>query len=234
MTTVKTLAAHEIVRTAFPRPVTEADEIGMAVGKAIDATLSRYSYDFAQSRRPTRTAMNQMAAELFDEELHDADLRLAPGERDRHLAAVAQVLQAFRRSEVMGLSRPRSRMILINGEVGVYAQPDYWDARERFYEMKSYHATPIPPDVRLQLQLFQCAFPRFRAFLAWFDRHATPVTTTIEEIPPLEPTVAEGVLRMAHRTGLEKGTEKVLEYIDSPLVPYLLDERAPAGPSPPP
>jgi len=224
MTTVKTVAAHEVVQATFPRPVTEKDEIGMAVGKAIDETLSRYSYEFAQSRRPTRTAMNRMAAEILAQELADVDVQLAVADRDRHLGAISAVLQAFRNSEVMGMTRPRSRMILINGRVGIYAQPDYWDGRERFFEMKSYHAVPTPPDVRLQLQLFQCAFPKFRAFLASFDRHATPVTTTIEEIPPLDPPSLEGVLRLALRTGFEKGTDKVLEYVDNPIVRYSLPE----------
>jgi hypothetical protein len=224
MTTVKTVAAHEVVQAAYPRPVTERDEVGMAVGKAIDDTLSRYSYEFSQSRRPTRTAMNRMAAEVLDEELENADVQLAPEDRERQLEAISAVLQAFRKSEIMGLTRPRSRLILINGRVGIYAQPDYWDGRERFYEMKSYHADPMPPDVHLQLQLFQCAFPKFRAFLACFDRHATPVTTTIEEVPPLEPVVAHQVLRLAYDTGLEKGVEKVLEYVDSPTERYSIPE----------
>jgi len=134
MTTIRTVATHEVVRGAFPRPVTEADEIGMAVGKAIDATLARYSYDFARSLRPTRTAMHRMATEILDEELRDADLRLAPIDRERHLTAIAEVLQAFRRSEVIGLPRPKSRLILINQSVGIYAQPDYWNGRDRIYE----------------------------------------------------------------------------------------------------
>lgn len=231
MTIVKTAAAHEIVQAAYPRPVNEKDEIGKAVGKAIDDTLSRYSYEFAQSRRPTRTAMNRQAAETLDEELANADVRLAAEDRARQLEAISGVMQAFRRSEVMGLARPRSRLILINGRVGIYAQPDFWDSRDRFYEMKSYHASPIPPDVWLQLRLFQCAFPRFRAFLACFDRHSAPVTTTIEEIPTLDPTAAEEVLRVAFRTALEKGTDKVLEYVDNPIVRYSVSEEPTVGPS---
>jgi len=220
MTAVKTVATYEIVQAAYPRPVTERDEIGMAVGKAIDETLSLYSHEFGQSRRPTFTSMNRLAAEILERELADADVQLTPQDRERELAGISGVLHAFRRSEVMGLSRPRSRMILINEQVGVYAQPDYWDGRDRFYEMKSYHTIPMPPDVRLQLQLFQCAFPGFRAFLACFDRHATPVTTNIESIPPLEPPAVEEILKLAYRTGLEKGSEKVLEYVDSPIVRY--------------
>jgi hypothetical protein len=224
MTTLKTVAAHEIVQATYPRPVTEKDEIGKAVGKAIDETLSRYSYEFAQGRHPTRTAMNRLATETLDDELANAGVELTAEDRAVQLATIAGVVQAFRRSPLMGLTRPRSRLILINARVGVYAQPDYWDGRDRVYEMKSYHATPTPPDIRLQVQLFQCAFPRFRTFLAWFDRHANPVTTTVDEVPPLEAAAVEEVLRLAYRIGLEKGTDKVLEYIDNPLIHYSLAE----------
>lgn len=220
MTTVKTVAAHEVVQAAYPRPVTERDEVGIAVGKAIDEALARFSHEFGQGRRPTLSAMNRLAFEVLDRELADADVVLIPEDRERQRAAVSGVLQAFRRSEVMGLSRPRSRMILVNERVGVYAQPDYWDGRDRFYEMKSYHADPMPPDIRLQVELFQLAFPGFHAFVAWFDRHATPVTTTIEGVPPLGPATTAEVVALAYRTGLESGVEKVLEYIDSPIVRY--------------
>jgi hypothetical protein len=222
MTVVKTVATHEIVQSAFPRPVTEKDELGMATGKAIDAALSQYSHEFSQSRRPTAASMNRLAAGVLDEELSDADLPLSATEREKVLAGVAGVLQAFRRSEVFGLSRPRSRLILVNEQVGVYAQPDYWNGKDRFYEMKSYHATPMPPDVRLQLSMFQLAFPKFHAFLACFNRHSLPVETTIEEIPALEPAEVETLLRLALSTGLELGREKVLEYMDSPTVRYTI------------
>jgi len=217
---VRTVAAHEVVQTAFPREVTERDEVGMAVGKAIDETLSRFSHEFAQGRRPTLTSMNRLASEALDRELAEADLVLAPADRRAQFSAVTGVVQAFRRSEVMGLPRPRSRLVLINEEVGIYAQPDYWNGRDRFYEMKSYRACPPPPDVELQVRLFQLAFPGFRAFLACFDRHVVPVTTDIEEALPLTPEIQEAVLKLAHRTGREKGVEKVLEYIDNPIVRY--------------
>jgi len=220
MATIRTVAAHEVVRAAFPRPVTERDELGMAVGKAIDETLSQFSHEFGAARRPTISSMQRRATERFDREVADADLTLAPTDRQRELTQVFGVLQAFRRSEVMGLSRPRSRMVLVNERIGVYAQPDYWNGRDRFYEMKSYHADPLPPDVRLQLQLFQCAFPGFHAFLACFDRHATPVTTSIDAIPPIDSATTTEVLTLAYRTALEKGVEKVLEYVDSPTVRY--------------
>src|SRR5208282_1329572 len=220
MTKVRTIATHEVVSAAYPREVTERDEIGMAVGKAIDETLSLWSYEFSQSRRPTFTSMNRLASQRLDQELADADVQLTPGDRERQLAGISTVLQAFRKSEVMGLSRPKSRLILINESVGVYAQPDYWNGRDRFYEMKSYYASPTPPDVTLQIQLFQCAFPGFQAYLASFDRHATPVIPRIELIPPPESARVEEILRLAYRTGVDHGNEKVLEYVDSPTIRY--------------
>ncbi|MGA8303739.1 MAG: hypothetical protein WA691_04115 [Thermoplasmata archaeon] len=223
MTTVRTIATHDVVATAYPRPVTERDEIGMAAGKAIDEALSRFSYEYSQSRRATFTAMGRWATEVLDAELADADVQLSVGQRDQQLAEVFGVLRAFRNSELMGLTRPRSRMILINEQIGVYAQPDYWDGKDRFYEMKSYQASPMPPDVRLQIQLFQCAFPGFRAFLASFDRHATPVSTSIEPVEPPAPAARDTVLKLAFQTGVEKGTAKVLEYIDNPAVRYSID-----------
>jgi hypothetical protein len=220
VTVVRTIAAHEIVQAVYPHPVTEKDELGLAVGKAIDGALSQYSHDFREGRKPTATATNRIAAELLDEELRDVDLSLTESERAKQLAQVADVLRAFRRSEVMGMLRPRSRLVLIGGQVGFYAQPDYWDGRGRFFEMKSYLAESIPPAVDLQLRLFQVAFPGLRAFLVCFDRHSTPVTTRAVEISPIQQGEADRLLLLAYQTGLKIGKEKVLEYIDNPIIRY--------------
>jgi hypothetical protein len=220
MTTIKTLAAHEIVQLAFPRPPTEHQEFGMAVGKAIDTALSRYSHEYDSGRRPTLGAMTQLATTVLDDELKDIDLPVSAPERAKAQAQIVAVLQAFRKTEVFGLPRPKTRMILIDEKVGVYAQPDYWDRRSRFYEMKSYRAIPPPPDVALQLRLFQLGFPGFDAFLVCVNRHVSPPDVSIVQIPPAAPTDSAEVLRQALEFGLEKGREKVLEYIDSPVVRY--------------
>lgn len=229
MTVVKTVAAHDIVEAVFPRPVTERDEIGIAIGKAIDGTLSRYSHEFAEGRRPSATSMDRAAAELLDTELEEADVQLPVSDRSALLAQASGVLRAFRRSEVMGMRRPRSRLVLIGGSAGFYAQPDYWNGRDRFYEMKSYLAIPPPPAVELQMRLFQLAFPQLRAFLACFDRHALPVSTHLAEFPALTSEEAGTLLRTADRTAREHGQEKVLEYVDNPIVNYPL----PPGPAAP-
>jgi len=192
----------------------------MAVGTALDDTLSHFSWEVREGRRPTSAAMNRWAETVLDRQLEEADVLLTAAARASELLAISNVLQAFRKTEIMGLARPRSRLILINEEVGVYAQPDYWDGRDRFFEMKSYLAVPPPPDVDLQVRLFQLAFAGFRSYLACFDRHVTPVTTTIVEVPPQPRAVAEETLRTAYRVGRQVGVPKVLEYVDAPTVRY--------------
>lgn len=221
MTTVRMLPAHEIVRRTYPRPAPqERDQVAMAIGKAIDGTLTECGFQLRQGRRPTQTAMTTLAGALLNEALAEAAVAIGASERETTLRQVQEVLRAYRRSEIAGLSRPRTRVFLIGGKVGVYAQPDYWDGRNRFFEMKTYRAIPPPPDVALQLRLFQLAFPTFRAVLVCLDRHTSPVEATSLEVPPPSRTDAEGSLRLAYDLGHQFGEEKVLEYLDGPVVHY--------------
>jgi hypothetical protein len=223
MTTIRTLASHDVVQRAFPRPPPEEkDEVAMATGAAVDGTVARLGYEAREGRKVSATALRTLAGTLFDDRLAEAAVTIAEAERTRRLEEVWAVVQAYRRSPIFGLGRPRSRMVLIDGRVGVYAQPDFWDGRARFYEMKSYRAVPPPPDVALQLRLFQLAFPGFEASLVCFDRHATPVDTVVASIPALGPEDSAATLRLAYDAGLELGTEKVLEYLDAPTVRYAL------------
>lgn len=192
----------------------------MAVGKAVDSALARYSHEFDRGLRPTVGAMTRFATTTLDEELKDIDLPVAPAERTKALGQIAAVLQAFRKTEVFGLPRPRTRMVLIDEKVGIYTQPDYWDRKSRFYEMKSYRAIPPPPDVALQLRLFQLGFQGLDAFLVCVNRHASPPDVSITPIAPLTSKEAAETLAQALRRAVEVGHEKVLEYVDSPVVRY--------------
>ncbi len=224
MTTVRTIAVHEIVARTYPRPPREEDEVGKAVGSAIDGTLSHFSHEFREGRRPTATALRTYGERLLSEELAAAALAPEPAARDRLLAEVTGSLSAFRKTPAFGLARPRSRVMLIDGEVGVYAQPDYWDGVRRFFEMKSYRAIPPPPDVALQLRYFQLAFPGFEAVLLCLDRHASPVETTSLVVPPPGPEEARESLRRALELGRAEGQPKVLEYMEGPFVHYRVAE----------
>lgn len=227
MTTIRTIAAHEIVQRTYPRPPpTERDEVAMAVGKAIDGALSQFGHLSRQGRKPTASAMRALSESLLDDALHEAAVDVTLPERDQLRAQFHGVLQAYRRSPIFGLARPRTRVIRIDGRVGVYAQPDYWDGTARFFEMKSYSTLPSRPEVALQLALFQLAFPQFEAVLVCLNRHATPVETTLAVVPPLSPEERRSTLQIAYSLGLEFGQEKVPEYMEGPFVDYVL------GPAP--
>jgi len=156
----------------------------------------------------------------LDEGLAEAAVAVNAPEREKLLVQFRGVLQAFRQSEIFGLARPRTRVIRIGGRVGVYAQPDYWDGRARFFEMKSYPAIPPRPDIALQLRMFQLAFPKFEAVLLCINRHATPVETTSAVIPPPTAEESASALRLAFDLGLEFGVDKVAEYMEGPFVDY--------------
>lgn len=220
MTSIRTVAAHDVVRSVYPREVTERDAIGMAAGKAIDTAVTELSHQYRSRRRPTIAATERLAQQTFDDAIAAAMLDLAPKVRELQIAQIGSALRAFRSTPLLGLARPKSRLIVIDEQVGVYAQPDYWDGRDRFYEMKSYHADPILPEVGLQLTIFQLAFPGFHAVLAEIDRHAAPARAEMRSIPPVEDAERDRVLRLARDVALNQGQERVLEYVDSPVVRY--------------
>ncbi len=223
MTTIRMLPVHEIVRRTYPRPPpTESDSVAMAVGKAIDGALAEFGHQVRRGRRPTAKAMRELADAILEDALAEGAVTLSDEARTKILAEIDGVLQAYRRSEIYGLARPRTRVIVIDGQVGVYAQPDYWDGRGRLFEMKSYRAIPPPPDVALQLRLFQLAYPQWETVLVCLDRHAAPVEIVSAVIPPPTTEETATTLRLARDVGREFGEEKVLEYVEGPFVRYTL------------
>jgi hypothetical protein len=218
MTTVRTVAVHDVVSATYPREVREPDRVAMAIGKAIDVTLSQVGHQARTGRRPTATSTQALAAQQLDLALEEGGVDLTPADRATSLTEIFDVARAFRKSAIFGLPRPRSHLLLIGADVGIYAQPDYWDGKSRFYEMKSYLAIPPRPDIALQLRLFQLAFPGLEAILVCIDRHARPVATTSAVIPPPTETEAAEGLRRAVEVARSSGRERVLEYVDVPLI----------------
>ncbi|HTP54357.1 MAG TPA: hypothetical protein VML94_05295 [Thermoplasmata archaeon] len=220
MGTLRTLPTYEVVQRTYPRPTREGDEIAKAIGRAIDGALSQIGHQARIGRRPTVSAMRATAETLLDEEIETAGEDLSPELRAKTLTEIQGVLLAYRASPILGLPRPKSRLIVIGNEVGIYAQPDYWDGARRFFEMKSYLAIPPPPDVALQLRLFQLAFPGLESILICLDRHASPVTVRTLTLPPPTPEESALALRRAYDLAREHGEPKVLEYLEGPFVPY--------------
>jgi hypothetical protein len=217
--TVRTVAVHDVVQQVYPRPPpTERDDVGRAEGKAIDAALNRFSYDAGRGGRPSVSSVVASAETIFREELRDAQLSLDPAAAESFRSRVRDLARLFRQSELAGQARPRTRLLVIDGDAGIYAQPDFWDGRARIFELKSYRAIPPPPDVTLQLELFQLAFPGFEERLVCLDRHATPPSIHAVTVGPIAGPRRLEVLTIARDVARAHGTEKVLRFVDSPIV----------------
>jgi hypothetical protein len=228
LTRIRTVATHEIVSATFPRPAaTERDELARALGRAIDTALGWFSFEAGRGRRPGIERASERGRAELSELCRDADLHPTVAERAELDREIEGVVRAFRGSPLYGLERPRSRLLLIDESVGVYAQPDYWDRASAFYEMKSYKASPPPPDLLLQIAFFHLAFPGFKGVLAGFDRHADPVTVHLAELPPPSEEERDRILGNAEAFGRAHGVEKVLEYVDVPVVRYRLPPGSP-------
>lgn len=226
MTTIRMIAAHEVVSRIFPRPPPgEKDLVARAIGTAIDQALAEFGYQLRQGRRPTVSGIVATGGTALDEALAEAAVTMIAEDRAAAMTQVEGVVRAYRQSEIAGLARPKTRVVLIGKEVGLYAQPDFWDGRGRFFEMKSYSANPVPADVLLQLHLFQLAYPGFEAVLVSFDRRSTPVTVASTRISPQEDREVSSLLRQVHALGREFGQPKVLEYVEGPFVSYEFPPR---------
>lgn len=227
MTTIRALPVHAIVELTYPRPAREGEELAKAIGRAIDGALSQIGHRARTGRRPTVSAMRSLAEAMLDDEVESAGVDLPDDARAKVLAELRGTIEAYRSSEIFGLARPKTRVILIDGSVAVYAQPDYWDGARRFYEMKSYGAIPPPPDVALQLRLFQLAFPGLEAVLFCIDRHAVPISARAQVVPPPTAEETHAALRAAFDLGRSHGEPKVLEYLEGPFVAYSLGTAPP-------
>ena len=225
--TLKVVAAHQVVSSEFPRPVTDRGELARAVGRAIDSAVSRYGYESRSGRRPTVAGIVRHGLDVFDAEVRDADLDISVSDRAELESQIRAAVPAFRKTPVFGLPRPRSRLIVVDGRFGVYAQPDFWDGATAFYELKSFRAFPAPPDVALQLNLFQLGFPGLRSWILSLDRHSRPVEVRLDEFPRAPEPERRRVLRLAAAFAAAHGEEKVAEYVDSPMVHYRLEGKPP-------
>jgi hypothetical protein len=223
MTEIVTLATHEVVRYTYPRPPpTDTDKVSIAVGRAIDGTLSGFGYQIQSGRKPTATAMLAEAQRRLEDALDEEAVEIPADQRPEIHRQLKETVHAYRTSALYGLVRPKSRVILIDRRVGIYAQPDYWDGHGRFFEMKSYRAIPPPREVALQVRIFQLAFPELISVLFCLDRHSNPVTASTLVVPPPTAEEREETLRNALRLGLEYGKTAVYEYMTVPFTRYSL------------
>jgi len=78
VTRIRTIPVHAIVKQVYPRPVREGDELAMAIGRAIDGTLSRIGHEARLGRRLSGATARLYATELLDTALEESAIDLSP------------------------------------------------------------------------------------------------------------------------------------------------------------
>jgi hypothetical protein len=90
------------------------------------------------------------------------------------LQQASLMLLAYKQTPIYcnSLLRPKTRIVVINNEIGVYMQPDFYDpCTDTFYEVKSY---PLRKDEYMfkrlcyQVKLYQLAYPKSKAVAVGF------------------------------------------------------------------
>jgi len=204
---LKVFAAHELINEKFKLG---GDAVSLAFGLAFDraiANLNYYEYRTGGlGRRLVWKALRHFTWEFS---------RLAPeGVEVRQYAAKAwRMICAFRKTPAYGVLRDKTRAVVVDGEVAMYAQPDFADDFENvIYEVKSYELDGVWLEAsRYQVRLFQLAYPDHAACLIGFK--CAPqggVEPQILRLEPLSDLPREEVCRLL-REVLDFGRNSVRE-----------------------
>ncbi len=161
----------------------------MVLGKCLDETVSKmnyYNYKFQINRNISLKALKSYTA-FLKSEFEINDIVVDKSEMRKYYAMGWKFINAFKKSVLYEnmLLRDRTRIIIINDEVGIYAQPDFVDyEKEVIYEMKSFSLKPLPEYVRKQVRVFQLAYPKFNTVIIGFprnDEYIKPQTVKLME-----------------------------------------------------
>ncbi|KJE48957.1 MULTISPECIES: hypothetical protein [Acidiplasma] len=169
---MRVIATHEYVKNFIKHT---GDKLPMVIGKCLDDTVSKMVYFKNRhiiNRDITIKALRSYTA-LLKDELHKNCISLENSDLRYYYAMGWKFINAFKKSVIYenSLLRDRTRIIIINDEAGIYAQPDFVDYENKtIYEMKSFSLKPLPEYVRLQARVFQLAYPDFKTVLIAFPR----------------------------------------------------------------
>lgn len=169
---MKVIATHNYVNNFIKF---KSNIINMILGKCLDETVTQmnyYSYKSEFKRNISLNAMKSFAV-MLNSELIKNNIILDNKDKKNYYAMGWRFINAFKKSELYEntLLRDRTRLIIINDEAGIYAQPDFVDYyNEIMYEMKSFSLKPVPKYVKMQVKIFQLAYPGFESKLIAFPR----------------------------------------------------------------
>ncbi len=149
----------------------KSDPFALALGRAFDIASAEYSFFVAIGEGDPA----EKALDVFESEFIRAYGSRTEAKKARELGA--ELLKAYRRAGLLKYMRPRTRTIVINDRVAVFAQPDLAGGGY-FIELKTFDIDPnnIPLYVKKQLEVFQLAFPGYRPVIHAFEWRSGTIT----------------------------------------------------------
>jgi hypothetical protein len=163
-----TVPSYSIVNYKYP--ITADNPIGIAFGYAFDRALLECNYHGLSVASTLQyfkgefiRMLNGYSNSITQEQLLQQILQQA-----------SMMFLAYKQTPIYrnSLLRPKTRVVVINDEIGVYMQPDFYDPlNDVFYEVKSY---PLRKDEYMfkrlcyQVKLYQLAYPKSKAVAVGF------------------------------------------------------------------
>jgi hypothetical protein len=169
--TIKVIATYEYTNQFVNH---NPSLIDLAFGRAFDLAMSQYVYYSDKAIRLKNLHLKALRnfTAIFNNELKKMNLKIDYKEKRNIVNAFLRSLYAFQRTEIFKekILRPKTRIITIDNEAGIMAQPDFEDfINNTIFEIKTFSLNPIPLYVQKQIRVFQLAFPNYKAIILGFD-----------------------------------------------------------------
>ncbi len=165
---MKVIATHEYTKPFIKHESTIENRI---FGKCLDDVVSGMVYYSRYIKRDiSLKAIRKFVAE-FKNEMNINSVNI--DNINIYIESAWRFIHAFKTSDIYKnrFMKDRTRLIIINGDVGIYAQPDFVNYDDKiFYEMKSFSVRPVPLYVIKQVRIFQLAYPDFESYLIGIPR----------------------------------------------------------------
>jgi hypothetical protein len=210
---IKVIATHEYTNQFVNH---NPSLIDLAFGRAFDLAISQYVYfsEKANSLKNLHLKALRNFTAIFNNELKKMNLKIDYKEKRNIVNAFLRSLYAFQKTEIFKekILRPRTRIITIDNEAGIMAQPDFEDFMNNIiYEIKTFSLNPFPIYVKKQIRVFQLAFPNYKAIVLGFNWKEKYVNIEKIEFEEIEENEKKELLQQLKDFCLKNGKDKEYE-----------------------
>ncbi|AAT43067.1 hypothetical protein [Picrophilus oshimae] len=184
------------------------------LGKCLDDVVSGMVYYSGYIKRDiSLKAIKKFIAE-FKSETKSNELKIE--NMDFYINTAWRFIHAFKGSEIYKnrFMKEKTRLIVINGDAGVYAQPDFIDYNNKtFYEMKSFSVRPAPLYVIKQVRIFQLAYPDFKSYIIGIPRDKRYIRIQRVRVNESSERTKKSLLKSLYNYAMENGRD--IDYKDA-------------------